>query len=321
MPWMVGIDEAGYGPNLGPLVMTAVACRLPQDPYRTNLWRRLRRAVRRQDEDTDRRILIEDSKVVYSTARGLHDLERGVLAALALDFAANELTVFSLLKHLCQDHPGELALERWYQGERTLPLHVKTKDLDAARKKFNTASHKAAIEWCCPRCVVTCPAKFNVLLDQWGTKGAVLGQSLAQLLRHIMTIVPPGDFVLILVDKHGGRNCYGPLLQEAFTDGFVAVRSEGMDESRYHVLGLRKRVEITFQPRADFTHFCVALASMVSKFVRELLMLDFNAFWHGHLPELKPTAGYPHDAARFFKDIRPVIRRLGIAEAAIWRRQ
>ena len=24
MPWVVGIDEAGYGPNLGPLVQAAV---------------------------------------------------------------------------------------------------------------------------------------------------------------------------------------------------------------------------------------------------------------------------------------------------------
>ena len=28
MPWIVGIDEAGYGPNLGPFVMTAVASRV-----------------------------------------------------------------------------------------------------------------------------------------------------------------------------------------------------------------------------------------------------------------------------------------------------
>ena len=29
MPWIVGLDEAGYGPNLGPFVMSLVAFRVP----------------------------------------------------------------------------------------------------------------------------------------------------------------------------------------------------------------------------------------------------------------------------------------------------
>ena len=50
-------------------------------------------------------------------------------------------------------------------------------------------------------------------------------------------------------------------------------------------------VFVTFQPRADSEHFCVALASMASKYLRELFMLEFNRFWQEKVPGLAPTAG------------------------------
>jgi hypothetical protein len=48
-------------------------------------------------------------------------------------------------------------------------------------------------------------------------------------------------------------------------------------------------------------------------------MLEFNRFWQNQVPGLKPTAGYPVDAARFFQAIRPALPRLGIPEKSIWR--
>ena len=48
MPWVVGIDEAGYGPNLGPLVQAAVSLYLPDgDPAG---WDTLKPVVRRAHE-------------------------------------------------------------------------------------------------------------------------------------------------------------------------------------------------------------------------------------------------------------------------------
>src|SRR5262252_3516322 len=82
MAWVIGIDEAGYGPNLGPFVMTAVACRVSDGVAGANLWQLLGGAVRSAREEDDGRLLVDDSKVVYSTARGLLGLERGVLATL-----------------------------------------------------------------------------------------------------------------------------------------------------------------------------------------------------------------------------------------------
>src|SRR5436190_2011065 len=77
MPWHIGIDEAGYGPNLGPFVMTLVACRCEE----ADLWTRLKSGVRRFDEPADHRLIVADSKQVYAPARGWAELERTVLAA------------------------------------------------------------------------------------------------------------------------------------------------------------------------------------------------------------------------------------------------
>ena len=78
---------------------------------------------------------------------------------------------------------------------------------------------------------------------------------------------------------------------------------------------------MTIQPRADADHLCVALASMLSKYVREVLMEQFNQFWQRHVPGLKPTAGYPTDAVRFFADIGAAVTRLGVPVESLWRRK
>src|SRR5438874_2084541 len=98
--WLIGIDEAGYGPNLGPFVMTAVACRVPEALAEADLWAVLRQAVRRPPEQDDGRLLVEDSKVLYSTARGLRDLETGVLATLA---PRPPCALSDYLQNLCPD--------------------------------------------------------------------------------------------------------------------------------------------------------------------------------------------------------------------------
>ena len=81
----------------------------------------------------------------------------------------------------------------------------------------------------------------------------------------------------------------------------------------------RTRPEDRVRPRADGDSVAVALASMLCKYLREVCMVQFNAFWAKHVPGIQPTAGYPVDAKRFIDEIRPAMERLGIPEAAVWR--
>jgi len=120
--------------------------------------------------------------------------------------------------------------------------------------------------------------------------------------------------VLIVADKHGGRNCYDRHLQEIADGAMIFRLREGRDESRYRI----GSSELRFQAGGE-SHLPVALASIVSKYVRELSMELFNRFWAEHVPGVKPTKGYPVDARRFRVDIAEAQRRLNIPDTVLWR--
>jgi ribonuclease HII len=323
MAWIVGVDEAGYGPNLGPFVMTSVACRVPDSRRDADLWQLLRPAICRNQDRDNNRLLLDDSKLVY-TARGLAGLERGVLTTLAGRNGGGRRRVLpalaDLIGWLCPDDGDELRREVWYRGVQALPIHLVSDDAEAAAR-FETACLAADVGCWQVRGVVVCPARFNALLDEAGTKGHVLAHALTHLLRWQRANLPGENAVAIFIDKHGGRNTYAAMLQHALPDGLVVPVQESLACSSYRVHGLERDIRLTFQPRADAAHLCVALASMTSKYLREVLMLEFNRFWREHLPDLKPTAGYPGDAARFLQAIRPTIEKLGLREEGIWRRK
>jgi hypothetical protein len=216
---------------------------------------------------------------------------------------------------------GRAALgeECWYRGDTPLPVQADREGLASSGERFARSCAEAGVARGLVRSVVVCPARFNALVQRWNSKAIVLSLALAELLRDNHGPASDGEPVAVFIDKHGGRNSYAATLQQAVPAGMVIAEEEGAERSTYRVAGLGREVRLTFEPRADAAHFGVALASMVSKYLRELLMLEFNRFWQGHVPGLKPTAGYPGDAGRFFEAIRPAALRLGVPEAALWR--
>ena len=163
--------------------------------------------------------------------------------------------------------------------------------------------------------------KFNRAVDHWGSKGGALSDAIQALIGALLPRLEPDEPVYFMIDKHGGRNTYAALLQHCFPDGMVFVRRESMECSQYDIQGYAGPISLRFQPRADGEHLCVALASMLSKYLREMLMGEFNRFWLERLPGLEPTAGYPSDAGRFYEAIRPMVEQLGIAHEVVWRKR
>jgi hypothetical protein len=251
----------------------------------------------------------------------LHGLEKAVLAALAPCWKSTDHSLGAYLQWLAPAGTGDLRDEPWFSGAQVLPVVAEVEGCRSTAARLQETCLDRGVLWARIHSVIVCPTRFNQWLDEWGSKGAVLGQGLTELVRWNRHLSDDEEPLVFFVDKHGGRNCYAPLLQNAIPDGLVMAQQEGMARSIYRVTGTSRPTAFCFQPRADSEHFCVALASMVSKYLREVLMLEFNHFWQNHVPGLKPTAGYPSDAARFFEAIRPLLPGLGLAEGTIWRRK
>ncbi len=130
----------------------------------------------------------------------------------------------------------------------------------------------------------------------------------------------PEAHARVVVDRQGGRVHYRQDLQQAYPDAAIRIVAETTALSRYRLDRPGSRLTVSFVREAETRHLPVALASMLAKYVRELFMLRLNRFFHGHLPEVRPTAGYVQDARRYLAEIDPVIARLGLDRPALVRR-
>lgn len=325
MGLVFGIDEAGYGPNLGPLVITVTCWEVPGCGTEFDFWKRLKDVLTQTAPSaTDEprtpprpreKLHVADSKAVYSPQKGLASLETSVLALLGCD-QSGWRCVDDVWQALGGALPGDECGEPWFLAERLrlpIPLEADRERIACFAERVRTAFEREGVRLRSIRSDIVLTRRFNRMTDELGSKGAALSRTTLQLLRSVWN--PPGDGrVLIVADKHGGRNNYHALLVDILDGLLPMCVKEGRDHSRYRVID----AELRFEARAE-RYFPVAVASMVSKYVRELSMEAFNRFWREHLPEVEPTKGYPGDSWRFRNDIAAKQQELAIADAALWR--
>ena len=326
MRW-VGIDEAGYGPNLGPLVMTAVVAETPNHGPKQgtipqlDLWSDLKGKVDRAGGELDR-LWVDDSKVILRGGKGRERLEATCVAALHASGLPLPQTLTGLLEVILVGPLTDAELSPWFDESKGVGSWPWSQDRDLMEDLLNRRALAPESEsWRISAIytVVVGPCRFNRELAVAESKAEVHFSAFARLLQRTWELGEDGSTASVTSDKHGGRHYYLDPLSRVFPDIWIDRGNEGPGSSQYTIRNTSRRMELNLIPKADRENGLVALASIISKTVRELWMDGFNRYWQDRIPGLRPTAGYPLDAQRFRKAIEEVAMTAGCDPSTWWR--
>jgi len=311
--FLIGADENGLGPRLGPMLVTAAMARVT--PGAEGLVTAAPEgALSPRLGDSKALVAHGDialaeawSRVLVARGAGQHDRARtpaDLVAAFSLDDEAQ-------LRAPC---PAHVAAQCWSADPETFAadqdelMALVAGDLDelASRGVWIVAV----------RSVVVCTHRLNEAAAAGESRFAVDLHAMERLVLALRE--QAGEPVAAVCGKVGGYgqygNVFGPLGGRLHT-----VLEEGRARSAYHFPELG---EIAFVRDADASHLLVGLASLVGKYLRELLMDRIVNHYRADRPELPAASGY-HDpvTARFVADTAELRAAQGVPDSCFERRR
>jgi len=142
LAFKIGTDEAGYGPNLGPLVVTGTLWKT--DDCADDLYQLLAPCVADQppgrNNPDKQSIAIADSKVVYRS-KSIRHLEKSVLTTLSLVSGTVPKTLRELTRLVKADITDQFFEDVFWLAEAdnaevTLPIECSVDDIASAADRF-----------------------------------------------------------------------------------------------------------------------------------------------------------------------------------------
>ena len=299
MNFLAGVDEAGLGPILGPLVVAGVAMAGPEglDP-----WKLLQRHVSRRTQSKGK-VRVADSKKVNQGPHGLLHLEETALVFWTALHGELPSDLGQWLRHLGADL--EL-LQRcpWYEDLCLRMPHVADADWVRLQAELVArALRKSSVSLLDLAVRPVDVEEWNGLIADTDNKSRAHFHAYAEVIGRLLR--QAGASGHLVADRCGGRMHYAHDLQRLCPGARVEVVSEEPAVSCYRMLTDTGTVRITFAERGEDRAFPTALASCFAKYLRELMVEVINRWFCARVPGLRPTAGYYTDGHRFLGELEP----------------
>ncbi|MEZ4407701.1 MAG: hypothetical protein R3A52_14675 [Polyangiales bacterium] len=294
----VGVDENGLGPWLGPMLVTGV-----------------RAAVRGDVSDVTARAAalgVGDSKATGAHG-AMRALESRVLAVLdghlglrptSLDELAGMLSLRTEaeLRALC---PSGAAPEVCFGGSVALPAFGGSVSEGAAVAE---ALREAGLTLVEARFVTVCAGRLNHEAERGRGRFDLDLDAMVDLVAALRRGAP-GELTAVC-GKVGGRKSYVAAMDRL--GALPVIVEEKPERSAYRVRGVG---EVSFARDADAGDVTVGLASMIGKYLRELMVERQHRWYAARVAGLRPASGY-HDpvTARYVAATKLVREREGVPD-------
>ncbi len=301
---VVGIDEAGLGPILGPLVVSAAGFSIPSTTNQSDIWQLLSESISSNKKHLAGRLLICDSKKAYTPSTGIAFLEKTVLSCLGC-IGKTPTSATELIDVLCPDCKNRLARYPWHKDLSQYRIKFNHDDIAISAGAFGKNLEKSRMTLMALKSFCFDVAFYNDMIDKVNNKSTVLFMAVCSLIDQIIKGTQHRNYHFV-IDRQGGRTKYTRQLRTMFPDMELKVIDENGSISSYQLSTSYKTVKIDFTVKADATFLPACLASMVSKYLREQLMNCINSYFVAKCRQLKPTAGYWTDGKRFINDLKEI---------------
>ncbi len=293
---IIGIDENGYGPILGPLIITATAFKVKK---REDLWHILN--ISKNPDDYPEKLIVTDSKKLFSRS-SFRRCQMGELAVSAFfyllfktlpknpdRFLSKVLLNFSLFPQLCEKSKSKY---RPCWEEISLPLWLKQKKGIAEEAgKLKERLKKERIEFLGLKALFLCPFQFNKLTND-ESKSYINYLQFEKLISYFLR-KKEKEF-LIFADRIGGQRRYLPFLKEGSLKNWRCQTLEESIEVSSYKLNLKEKIAVIFfLQNGEEKEFPVALSSLFGKYIREISIERINRFFQRYGDQrLKSVSGY-----------------------------
>lgn len=299
MAYRIGADENGLGPRLGPMIVTAVLARVTPEGERL-VSKPVKGSLADRLGDSKQLVAHGDVALGEAWARAL--VERGAGRASIAGRTVDELVhAISLDERATLRAPCPAHVEPQCWSTTGEALTAPDALVDTVKRDLDRLAQKG-VDVVGVRSVILCARRMNDGLDAGRSRFVLDLHAMERLVLALRE--QAGEEVTAVCGKVGGFGKYGAAFGP-LGGRLHQVIEEGRARSAYRFPGLG---EIAFVRDSDASDRCVAMASLVGKWLREVLMARVVRFYREADAELPDASGYYDPVTTRFMEATALVR-------------